>query len=251
MSLVSARTEFARLSGRHDLVTDFGGGDYTDNGADWFIQRGLDELDLMLPLPKSEKQYKVDLTADSYLLTVQRIIALHEVWMANADGRWQLEEKDEQWMKDSYPTPYSDLTGARPKYYTQMRSELSPDLKDLRSDDYTSQFTFDYQDVLFHTDDTPHYKKIRVIVMPPSDETFTASVVGRFLSEEISEESDENFWTYNHEDLVVLAAMMMMEKTFRNMTGVREYREEIMNKLTLIDKGAAEQEQYNINQMEG
>ncbi len=251
MSLVSARTEFARLAGRHDLVTDFDGGDYTDNGADWFIQRGLDELDLMLPMPKSEKQYKVDLAADGYLLTVQRIIALHEVWMANADGRWQLDEKDEQWMKDNYPTPYSSLTGARPLYFTQMRSELSPDLVALRSDTYTSQFTYDFQDVLFHTDSTPHYKKIRIIVMPPSDVIYTVSVVGRFHSEELSAEADENFWTYNHEDLVVLAAMMIMEKTFRNWTGVNEYREEIMNKLTLLDKGVAEQESYNINQMEG
>lgn len=251
MSLLNARTEFVSLTGRHDLVVDFAGADYDDNGANWFINRGVEYLDLIMPNPKSEREYKVDLAADAYVLTIERCIAVHEVWAANADGRHLLEEKTEKWMKDSYPTPYTTYTGALPKYWVHAKSELSPDLKALRSDTYDTQFTFDYQDTLFHTDGTPHYNKFRIIVMPPADEIYTMTVKGRFFAEALSADADENYWTYVHEDLVVLAAAMVMERTFRNFTGVKEYREEIMDKLSLIDSGIVDEESHNATEMEG
>lgn len=254
MSLLSARTQFCKLSGRHDLVTNFAGGTYTDNGANWFINRGIDELDLMMITPKSMRDYKVNLAANAYIVTPQRVIAVHEVWIADNDGRWQLEEKDESWMRDKYPTPYSELTSGLPLYYAHFKSELSPDLKALRSTTYTTQYTYDHEDVLYHEgegDASPHYKKTRLIVMPPTDVLRTVSVKGRFFSEELSTDTDENYWTYVHEDLVTLAAMMIMERTFRNYSGAEEYRNEIVKKLNLLDMGLVEEECNNVTQMEG
>ena len=41
MNLLQIRTKFVQLSGRYDLVVDAAGGDYSDNGADFFINAGF------------------------------------------------------------------------------------------------------------------------------------------------------------------------------------------------------------------
>ena len=44
-TLIQIREKVAELSGRYDLVTDYGAGTFTDAGADFFIKGAQDYLD--------------------------------------------------------------------------------------------------------------------------------------------------------------------------------------------------------------
>ena len=75
------------------------------------------------------------------------------------------------------------------------------------------------------------------------------TVEGLYYSANLSDDDDTNWWLLDHEGLVVEAALLTMERQFRNFQGVRDYVGVIDAELLKIDANWVEGESSNIDVM--
>lgn len=249
MGLSTVRASFVALSGRKDLVK----GDGTDNGANAYINAGQDYLDAHQLTPKSISHYLKDIASGVYKLEVANLRILHEVWIINADGRTQLEEKTLNWIKTEYGEDFDDIETGTPLYYCRDVSGLSPQQAELTSDTYTTDFTYGHETIIFGN----HWKKSNIIIMPPPDEVFTVDVVAEFYSKTLADNavgesySDKSYWTEVHPGLLVDSALMMLERSYRNTSGMLDWKNSIELTLQGIDFDLVSQDIAGVSAMEG
>lgn len=254
MSLIAVRQLFATDSGRHDLVTNFAAGTYTNVGADRFINAGQRMLDRKASFLKSSAWYKKDCLVGVYKLQFRHCIAMKEVWAkCSGEARFPLNKADLDWLREEYGDTYSTLTTGVPEYYAPLVQGLASDQSALTSVNYTAQFTEDFEEITFadYGTNAGHTMYQGIIWMPPLDKTYTISVLGKFYSKPLSADADVSFWTEQHSDLLVLAAMWALEGVYRNSEGQNDYMKVINDALFDLDKDVVEEEIQGINQMEG
>lgn len=252
MSLIAVRERFARESGHHELVDDFAAGTYTDNGADFFINAGQRMLDRKASFLKSYSWYKKDATVGTYKLAFQYCTAVKEVWMmATGEARFELTIKDLNWIRANYGESYSTQAQGTPAYYAPISIGLSPEQEALTAvggaSPYTAQFTNDAEEITFGN----HFAYNGILWMPPTDKTYTVSILGRFNSKTLATDTDVTWWTESHPDLLVLAAMWALEGFYRNTEGQRDYMTMISDAIGDLDRDVVEYEVQHINEMEG
>jgi hypothetical protein len=249
MSLLAVRRDFAKLSGRHDLVTNFGAGTYTDNGADFFLDSGQRMLDRKAGFLRAYAWYKKDVAVGSYKLIFQKSAVVKEVWVkCSGEDRYQLEKKDLEWLRTEYGDDYSALDQDAPLYYSPMPINLAPTQSALTGTTYTTEFTYDVEELSLPTDDYNAYSGI--LFMPPVDQTYTVSVLGRFESKTLTGDV-KTWWTEVHPDILILAGMWSLERFYRNSEGQRDYMLAINDAINDLDRDLVEQEVQDIDEMEG
>jgi len=249
MSLILVRQSFAAMSGRHDLVTDFAAGTYTDNGANVFLNYGQKMLDRRSGEALPLRWYRKDMLAGEYSLSTTLCRSIQQVWaMAAGYDRFELTKKKQSWLRNEYPEAYSTLSSGTPAYYCPKDSGLAPAQATLTSGTYTTQFTNDFEDLEFANSTT----YTGILVMPPVDMTYTISILARFYSPTLANDSDATFWTERHPDLLTLAGMWALEgMVYRNFSGQREIMAQIDEALNDIDKDVAEEQAANVYFLEG
>ena len=254
MSLLSVREQFAELSGRHDLVTDFAAGTYTNNagniGADFFLDSGQRYLDRRAGDLKRYAWYKVDVAVGDYKKNFRYCNAIEEVWMADSDGdKWKLEKRDLDYIRSIYSGAYGDQSQGAPLYYAPLTVNLGPDQIALKTTDYTDEFTYDYEELLL-ADTAEHFLYKGVLWMPPIDEVATLSVKGRFASPPLTG-TVSTYWTEVHPDILLLAGLWSLERFYRNTQGVNDYKIQIDEALSDLDKDGVEEQIQDLDQMWG
>jgi len=251
MTLIATREEFCRRSGRLDLCTDFAGGDYTDNGANRFINAAQRYLDNKGSFLKNYAWLRKDIAASAYKVTFQDCQAIKEVWVQDADGRVKLEKMDLEVMRANYADAMADLTTGDPAYYSPAVIGLAPEQATLTAvggaSPYTDEFTYDFEDLTFGD----HWRYNGILIAPPADAAFTVSILGKWYSLRLSTDTSKTFWTEVHEDILVLASCMMLERFYRNTQGVNDYKVEIIDSLNDIDKNVVEEDVQDLDQMGG
>lgn len=90
-----------------------------------------------------------------------------------------------------------------------------------------------------------------IIVPPPESSDMTIQVEGLFYSDELVNDIDQNFWSTNHPLTLVHAALMLLEETYRNTEGAKDWNNAIDGVLTPMNMDIIEEEIDSINQMEG
>ena len=100
MNLLQLRTKFRSLSGRFDLVNE----DFTDNGADFFINEGRKYLDSLYETQKSWASCFRFLEIGKFSVSFPYCRAIKEVWAATTEARWQLEKTSLQDLTAGYLT---------------------------------------------------------------------------------------------------------------------------------------------------
>jgi len=119
MNLLQLRTKLIELSGRFDLVTDAAGGDYSDNGADFFIYEGQKHLDRLNETQKSWASCFRFIDVGRFSASVPYCRAIKEVWAASTTARWQLDKKNIQDLIEDYMLSIpSERTNGTPLYYS-------------------------------------------------------------------------------------------------------------------------------------
>ena len=261
MNLLQIRTKAVEMSGRYDLVVDTTS--YVDNGMNFFIEAGLKFLDQRQPHPDSQKWYKKDIVAGDYKLNFPYCNAIKEVWMANSDGKFQLERKPLAWLREAYALEPADETQGTPLYFCPIVIGLAPTQKRLTavggSKPYTAEFTYDYEELLFGSE--PGYRG--VMWMPPVDEAHTVSILGDFLSTFYAwvpvelvdtwmlSDTASNYWSVEHPILLVQATLFAIETFYRNTEGMKDMLNAIDVLTSGIDNSMAEEESYDASEMEG
>ena len=130
-TLADVRRTLVQRSGRYDLVTNAESADYSDNGANAFINAAQRWLDRRLPMPKSPAWlYKV-LSAGEAQVNFRYCRIIREVWLASTGaGRVMLDRKPLRWIRENYPdVPLSAVTQNTPQYWCPNIGDLAPEQK--------------------------------------------------------------------------------------------------------------------------
>ena len=240
MNLLQERTLFRSLSGRHDLVNE----DFTDNGADFFINEGRKYLDRLDETQKSWGSAYKFMEVGHYSVSFAYCRAVKEIWVASSTARWQLEKKSLQDMIEGYLTglPSSRTVGI-PEYYSPCITRYVPE--NMTVADIESFIGW----VEVPAGNAHEFNSILVNV--PTSEKLTVIINGLFYSMELVNDTDENYWSAVHPMLLYMAAMRQLEITNRNTQGVNDWTGSILTDMKQLGMDLVEELIAGINVMEG
>lgn len=226
-NLYYVREMFAKRSGRADLVTSYAGGDFTDNGADYFINAAQRMLDSRHGHVKSERRHVFNLAVGEWYTTIEGLLAVRQVWRFDSDGKDRLEE-----IELATLLHYLDTTDTgTPEYWAKNIIGYSPELEDSTVSGFTGV------DDMVKTD---FFLKEGIIFNIPTDEAIDIHVYGRFKESNLVEDTDTSFWTVNYPEILVLASLYELEAHYNNMTGAKNWLQQIDLHLFGLEKDLAE-----------
>jgi len=233
MDLLAIRTQFVKLSGRYDLVVDTV--DYVDNGADFFIQAASKFLDRRADTGAEVAVGFYDIAVDDFFLELTACRVIEQVWADDGIVREQLTEVPESEILKTFPGPLAEANSGFPAKY-------SPGFYRVKEGTATAGFLTGTQ-----TDTA----KFNGIIFPPTDRILKMEVKGKFYSTILTVDASENYWTLNHEMLLVWAALYHLEISYRNSEGARDWLAAIETSLFDLELDLVDQEGINIRQLKG
>lgn len=226
MALLDIRTKFINLGGRNDLVVNME--NYADNGADFFINAGQRFLDGLIDTPQSQAKYEETLTVGATTITFEDCRVIEEVYLKNvplvSGGIHYLTKVSLTDIHEAFPELSSETNGV-PTYYA---------INVVR---------------IMAVEATERIKGI--IFMSPADAVYDMVVEGKFFAKKLMLDDDINYWTENHEDLLVMAALYKLETFYRNREGARDWLQGIMEAIRGIDHDVVAEEIAGVNQIRG
>ena len=240
MNLLQLRTKFRSLSGRFDLVNS----DFSDNGADFFINEGRKYLDRLDETQKSWASCFRFVEIGHFSVSFPYCRAIKEVWAATISARWQLEKKSLQDLTAGYLTglPSSRNTGS-PLYYAPCIVRYIPENAEAGDIEAFAGFT-DVEAGNYH-----EYNSVLLSV--PADEQIMLDIRGLFYSMELIEDTDKNYWSEVHPMLLYMSAMRQIEVSNRNSQGVKDWTSSIRDEVSQLGMDLVEELIAEVDQMEG
>ena len=201
-TLIQIREKVAELSGRYDLVTDYGAGTFTDAGADFFIKGAQDYLDRITETSHDRGEVTLALAQGAFTVSLPNMRAIERVRLVGSDDtQVYLTKVPIRDLREEYGSEagFATLDQSAPAYYA---------LFSLRTPTPTA---------------TSETNKA-LLILPPPDADVDIVVEGLFSSEPLDADGDESFWSLVHPDLLVLATLYKLEVFYRNTTGANDYR---------------------------
>jgi hypothetical protein len=238
MNLLEVRQQFRTLSGRFDLVGSLG----EDQGANFFLNSGMKWLDRKIIHKKSAGRFFKVVSAGDYFATFKYCQSIKEVWMGTTTTRTQLTKKTIEDFRISYPEPWNLIDEDTPLYYTPAYLRAVPETNMLGMDSMIG-----YADVMIGA----NYEYNGILFAPKADQQMTLEVWGYFYTIPMSADTDENYWTVNHPDILIAAGLRQVEIFNRNSQGRLDWESTINEMLMDIDRDIVEEEISEIDQMEG
>jgi len=240
MNLLQLRTKFREISGRFDLVDE----DFSDSGADFYINEGRKYLDRLDETQKSWGSTFVKVAVGGWHATFPYCRAIKEVWISSSTARWRAEKMDVQKMMERYLTgiPSSRSSGT-PIYYAPCITRLVPE--DIAADDIEAFAGFvDVSAGLAHGFNT-------ILLDVPTDKILAITINGLFYSGELVNDTDMNYWSEVHPMLLISSAMRQIEIVNRNTQGVNDWTGAINAEVQQLGFDLVEELIGECNQMEG
>ena len=239
-NLLEVRKRVARESGHHELVANYAGGDYADNGMDDYIRAAARFLDDKFQYDKSEAWFYKKLTSGQSEVTFRNNRIIKEVWVNSSGGnrtklqRLTLNEMREEYVKD---TLAGEATGV-PKYWVPAILGLAPEQLDEDEASFLAEGLTDYDLIMFGD----HYPHKGIYVMPPTDDTITVEVLAEWYSLELCDDEDVSFWS-QHPEILAMATRREIEiHLHRNTTGAQDFERPIMDRLNDLYKNLIAEE---------
>jgi len=93
--------------------------------------------------------------------------------------------------------------------------------------------------------------KRSIMIYPPSEGTTKIELFGRMYSDDLDDDSDENYWTVHHPELLVLAVGYQLEAALRNTQGMTDFMNAMQPFIRGIQADTYEEEMDDLNEMEG
>lgn len=251
MEYKDIREKFVTLSGRWDLVTT----DLQDNGADFFINAGQRMLDRRANLVKQEARYFENIIAGSVYVKTAGLLAVLEAWLVSTTARLKLERRPLSDIREYYSELPSELDQGTPAYYAPTILRPYPDTM---TPTELSAFNGVDDIVASLAQSSQHFAFNGIFLMPPSDGSYTLELFGKFASPELSATlsgatwtQTMSFWSANHPDILIEAALFQLEKFYRNREGMRDWKEGLDMDLADLDMLRVDEESAEVSEMEG
>ena len=247
------RKKFCELSGRYDLMNS----DYTDNGADFFINAGQSYLDRLQNTGKMQAKNVQSVAAGTIKVYIAGLRAIHRVWAGNTtDGLIELQKApDIAYLRSLYGEQLSGIDQGSPEWYAPAIFRPFVDT----SSTTTLSGYYDIDDLILPTGATPvHYTYTGIIIMPPPDATYYISMYGLFYSPTLSATysapdwtQTKSYWSEVFPDTLIQAGLFKLESFYRNTEGKKDYHDNLMDDILGLDKDMAEEEAAGITEMGG
>ncbi len=222
LTLLGIRKLFVNLSGRHDLVVNVDS--YKNSGADFFIQAGQRYLEKRLYKPSDTDEEEFILLQGEYQIDLQDYRAVQNVWVRASDATSKLEKLsigDSRKLYAKEPN-FDNIDQGIPLYYT----------------------------IEFERGSTFEGKVVkRLILLPPADTQYTVVVRGLKREPTLCADNDINWWTLQHPETLIQAAMFVMERFYRNTEGMRDHLAAIDIDIQGMNFDEVEQEIAEIDDM--
>ena len=284
MNLGNVRQKFVNMSGHFDLATTASTQWDTDNGADFFIEGACMDLDLETGHVE-DRVYEETWIASNYASALlQKCIAIKQVWFEDTAGELsQLVKKYLDEMFALYPkqsgTDVGSLSYWAPNVIHRDPSNYSSgaDIK------YKGLITMppletgasvvlgsdgnDYKCTAAHTAAAANkpitgadYADYWSVLTTATGTAWASAssylscklrVFGKFHSLIMSVNADENYWSVNYPNLLVLACLRNREAFFRNTQGYNDFDKIVQRSLNGIDSGFVHGLSAEELQMEG
>ena len=90
-----------------------------------------------------------------------------------------------------------------------------------------------------------------IVIFPPPETSITVEVWGKFYSDELTEDTDENFWSEVHPGTLVKATIYEAEVFNRNRQGQADMLDALRVDIEGIDKDVVEEQIANTSKMRG
>ena len=218
--------------------------DFSDNGADFFINEGRKYLDRLDETQKSWASCFRFVEIGHFSAAFPYCRAIKEVWAATISARWQLEKKSLQDLTAGYLTglPSSRNTGS-PLYYAPCIVRYIPENAEAGDIEAFAGFT-DVEAGNYH-----EYNSVLLSV--PADEQIMLDIRGLFYSMELIEDTDKNYWSEVHPMLLYMSAMRQIEVSNRNSQGVKDWTSSIRDEVSQLGMDLVEELIAEVDQMEG
>lgn len=249
MDYVDIRKKFCEVSGHYELMN----ADYTDNGADFLLNAAQRYLDRTHDFKKGAARNVQAVTASQIKVQVTGLRAVKEVWFTNSDGssQWPLEKCSLGEIRDYYGKKLSSEDTGDVAYYAPVAFRPAPDT-------VTTATWTGYQDIEDLILDDTHYQYNGVILMPPPSEAGYIAIVGLFWSPTLSATYNagvwtqtKSYWTENHPEVLIEAAIMRMHGLYMNTTGFEDYKKIVGVDIAGLDQDSAEEDVAGESQMGG
>jgi hypothetical protein len=250
MNLLEIRTEFVKISGRYDLVNP---STFADNGADKYITMGQRDLERRLGRGPTAAKFLKDITAGTYLVSFEHCRVIQSVSIADADGKRELLKYTPDRLRaylgkgnegEIYTTPLTTMDRSRPLIYYPINLRRSPDGGTFTGDSATLQSYLDVSNTLVTV-------LTGIVLLPPADASYVLEIEGVFYNKAMASNTDVNFWSEVHPQLLIQAALMVHDKFYRGKKSSAQWEEDIESALVNIEKDTVDQESTDIMQMEG
>lgn len=246
------RKKFCEMSGRYDLINS----DYTDNGADFYINAGQARLDRMQNTGQMKAKYVKQVAAGTIKVYVAGLRSVHKVWAGNSTE--ELIELSNagtvEYLRSLYEKQLGDIDQGTPAWFAPAILRPFPD----SSTSTSLSGYYDIDDLQLHATVPDHFTYSGIVIAPPPDSTYYISVYGTFYSPTLSATllagtwtQTKSMWTEVHPSILLKAALYELESFYRNTEGAKDWNNALMVDVTGIDHDFADQESYDINQMGG
>ena len=213
-------TRFIEKTGRRDITT---------GARFWeYVNLATDYLDRLASHHKRSKVQVFQTVAGTNIIQMTRHRAVERVYIADTtDGRTELQFKTMDWiLKNFADVPQAESSRSRPLYWTAPALTLAPDQDSTTKATLTAASNVDLESILFHPDYSAqdfHHDLYGILLFPVPDVAYTCQVVFDSFEATITADNQENYWSVNHEGLLMNALRRQLEIEDRNQSGRREF----------------------------
>lgn len=239
MNLLEIRKEFIRKSGRYDLV----GEDFSDDGANFFIQAGQRYLDHLGDFQTGQIASLVTGLGEGE----------NEIWLPNC---WKVinvyaqGDECQEWQSLTFVHSISALTCrfGNGLYYTfiPVREQLG-----FGGDTCEAQNT--PASALTYPADMKmeDFKGLRLLICPTVTRPTSFRIIGNFSSTELKNDSDKNWWSERYPETLLKASMYQLEVFYRNTEGAKDWLEAVHTDIQNIENSQLLATIQNWNEIDG
>ena len=242
MNLFEFRRMLVETSGRFDLVND----DFSDNGANFFINAAQRYLETICHWDKQEAVHAEELRGVSVFM-LPGLRAVNSV-LARMDSSniWVELVRVPLTQARTYVANNLETGLSVPLFYALIRSR--GETTGNKTSDFFTGYG-DFQEVL----DGQNYDSAGIFLSPlnRSEESIHVEVHGTFRAAALTNDFAENYWTAEWPTILLYAASRELEVFQRNMNGVREWDSALANILTAQEMDMIQDESNAVSRMEG
>lgn len=232
MPLSEMKNMLVEATGRYDLVEVD-----TKIGATFLLNAGQRFLDKKLSDQKAAARYFVDIDAGDIIVPLPKCRTVKRVYLVKSTERTILTKRDITYIRANYADKTSTLTAGAPTEWAICNVRPYPG--QVNKGDFANSWGLD--DIIEYG----HQNFNAIVFMPPSDATYTIEVWGLFYSDTLVNSNDETYWTEEHPEILLKAALLQLESIYRNTEGVKDWTAAIDLDMLGILGDLAEQDDIN------